>query len=504
MRKTRQFTPDEDEPLLVAWHRGDLSAFETLIWKYQKRIFNIALRLTGVEGAAAEAAENSFVAAYQDIRSLRAGVRFSAWLIAITLRECRSLNDCRTEELEETYTSVNAAGELKDKLALYILALPPELAELVLLRYVRGYSIPRIAEIFQIREDAIEARLYRAEDELAAALNKLKTPSFVTNPKAAHPEIRVKFAAYLDNSADEVSKELVKTHLTSCGACREALSELEWMAEHLRSIPDVEPPHWLAAATMKRISSAPAERKVQKPSSPFKFQIAAAFITLAVIGGLVFQLSRKPVPPVESPQTSVATEKALPGKQPEPAIGRSLTTLLKGVFGSSGTQSTSAPVTQQPARIPLPAESRQPEAVPVLAVPPQKQTVTPALQQEQAPKPKTDLGSPSPQEWGDSPPQNRAPQKKSPVRLRGGDLSVLLQVADPSAVSAEIEAAVVAAGGKINGRAYSGGNDILYTRIDTDRFLELMGRLSRTGKIQELPEPPDGVDGGVELIIRWH
>jgi hypothetical protein len=136
--------------------------------------------------------------------------------------------------------------------------------------------------------------------------------------------------------------------------------------------------------------------------------------------------------------------------------------------------------------------------------PPQKQTVTPLLKQEQAPKPKTDLRSQPPQEWGDSPPQNRAPQKSPPVRFRGTDHSVLLQVTDPSAASAEIEAAVVAVGGKITGRAYSGGNDIFYTRIDTDRFLDLMARLSRTGKIQELPEPPDGVDGGVELMIKWH
>jgi hypothetical protein len=154
--------------------------------------------------------------------------------------------------------------------------------------------------------------------------------------------------------------------------------------------------------------------------------------------------------------------------------------------------------------MPLPAESRQPEAAPALPAPPQKQTVAPTLPLEQAPKPKTDLSSPPPQEWGDAPPQNRAPQKKSPVRTRGGELAVLLQVADPSAASQEIEAAVIAAGGRVTGRAYSGGNDVFYTRIDVNRYLDLMGRLSRTGKLQELPEPPDGVDGGVELIIKWH
>lgn len=504
MRKTRQFTPDEDEPLLLAWHRGDVSAFETLIWKHQKRIFNIALRLTGVEGAAAEAAENSFVSAYQDIRSLRAGVRFSAWLISITLRECRSLNDCRTEELEETYTSINAAGELKDKLALYILVLPPELAELVLLRYVRGYSMPRIAEIFQIREEVIESRLFSAEEELAASLRKLNNPSFETNLKLAHPEIRIKFAAYLDNSADEASKDLVKTHLTGCGSCREALSELEWMAEHLRSIPDVEPPHWLATATMKRIISAPVKSKVQKPPSPFKFQIAAAFITLAAISGLVFQLLRKPVAPVEPSTISAAAEKAIQEKQQESAAPVRFSTLLKGVFGGNAAVSPATPTVQQPVNIPRPAEPSKPEVAPVLPVLPQKQTVAPSSPQEPAAKPKPELAPQAPPEWGDAPPQSRVPLKKSPVRARGSELSVLLQVVDPSAATTDIEAAVAAAGGRITGRAYSSGNDILYTRIDTDRFLDLMGRLSRTGRIQELPEPPDGVDGGVELVIKWH
>ena len=47
MSNIRQFTPDEDAPLLLSWHRGDLSAFETLVWKYQKRIFNLAILLTG-------------------------------------------------------------------------------------------------------------------------------------------------------------------------------------------------------------------------------------------------------------------------------------------------------------------------------------------------------------------------------------------------------------------------------------------------------------------------
>jgi hypothetical protein len=78
-----------------------------------------------------------------------------------------------------------------------------------------------------------------------------------------------------------------------------------------------------------------------------------------------------------------------------------------------------------------------------------------------------------------------------------------MATADPVAVIPEIEAAVAAVGGIITGRAHSGGSDILYTRIDIDRFFDLMNRLAKSGRIQELPQPPVGTEGAVELIIRW-
>jgi hypothetical protein len=62
---------------------------------------------------------------------------------------------------------------------------------------------------------------------------------------------------------------------------------------------------------------------------------------------------------------------------------------------------------------------------------------------------------------------------------------------------------VTASGGTITGRAFSSGNDILYTRIDVDKLIELMRRLGKIGKIQELPELPDNAEGMIDLVIRW-
>ena len=84
----------------------------------------------------------------------------------------------------------------------------------------------------------------------------------------------------------------------------------------------------------------------------------------------------------------------------------------------------------------------------------------------------------------------------------GGEVEVTLAVKDPVAAAGAIEKAVTRLGGTITGRAYSEG-DILYTRIDGQKFTELIDRLSRIGTMQERPQLTEGAAGTVDLVIRW-
>jgi len=427
MKKFSQFTPDEDSPLLLSWYRGDFSAFETLIWKYQKRVFNLALLLTGAEKAAGEVVENSFVSAYQNIRSLKSTARFSSWLIGLALQECREFNDYQRDESkspEEPELNLDDessyAAALHKKLELCIRELPVELSEAILLRYVRGYSLDRVEEILQISGDIVLSRLFEAQETLACWLRSdTDDPAELAAMKKAvrsvHPEIRRNFSAYLDNSAEVAEKELTKEHLKSCGSCREALAELEWMVEDIKGIPDVEPPHWLAPSIMQKVKSAPAKPAKVKTPADRKVQIAVAVLFIAVIGIFYFLFKGKtePEPALERSENQPVpppppTQKAGPAGNKSPAIPQ-------GVFRGAPTPAENPPVTYKsvgPPSFPLPTElppERTLQPTPSLKpVPPLADSKSDQLQKREKPA----AMQPGLQEWGGPLPQGSSIDQK--------------------------------------------------------------------------------------------
>ncbi len=67
--------------------RGDLDSFNRLVLQYQEMVYNQAYRLLGDEAGAADAAQETFLSAYNHLRSFRGG-SFKAWLLRITTNTC--------------------------------------------------------------------------------------------------------------------------------------------------------------------------------------------------------------------------------------------------------------------------------------------------------------------------------------------------------------------------------------------------------------------------------
>jgi len=517
MGKIQLFTPDEDSQLLLSWHRGDLSAFETLVWKYQKRIFNLAILLTGDHEAAATATENSFLTAYQDIRSLTGKSRFSTWLVAITLKECRKLNYFRAAEsspsevpasagLQDIIDSVSPSAMMQ-KLAFCLKEMPVELTELILLRYARGYSLDKLEEIFQIRADILLSRLFEAEEALTACLKGvLNRSGDISTP---HPEIRRNFSAYLDSSGDDAEKVITKAHLKSCGSCREALADLEWMIEHLKSLPDEEPPLWLTSAIMQKAKNIPKKEAEVKRPSYLTIQVAAGMLLLAIIGfsGYLLTTGKETFTAKPGNESSRKGKGAVKSGEEKSASPEELTSPLKGVFRGAGLledkKPKAAPTPPSPSG--SSTQGNLPTSLPATTSPPSRTEQLPITFKAEPPPKRESLEKPQlPSEWGDIQTPSRTPQKKAPVpRRNSGELAVVLTASDPLAAIQEIETAVTSLGGKITGRAYSSGNDILYTRIEVEKLIELMGRLRKVGKLQELPDLPDNAEGTIDLVIKW-
>ena len=77
------------EPHLVARaQEGDLPAFEELVRKYQREIYNLAFRLVQDPEEAKDMAQQTFMQAYMHIRDFRGQSQFRTWLFRIAINQC--------------------------------------------------------------------------------------------------------------------------------------------------------------------------------------------------------------------------------------------------------------------------------------------------------------------------------------------------------------------------------------------------------------------------------
>lgn len=75
-----------------------------------------------------------------------------------------------------------------------------------------------------------------------------------------HRDVRDRLGAYLDGDLTASARTAVDAHLEGCGECATLLGELRATLEHLRALPDPEPPIGLATRVMARVPEAPPLR----------------------------------------------------------------------------------------------------------------------------------------------------------------------------------------------------------------------------------------------------
>jgi hypothetical protein len=104
-------------------------------------------------------------------------------------------------------------------------------------------------------------------------------------------------------------------------------------------------------------------------------------------------------------------------------------------------------------------------------------------------------------QWGFAQPEYR--QESAGLTSRAKPVEVTLRVDDPETAVDGIEEAVTRSGGRIIHRVYGGAGHLLSVQVETGRFPELMGRLDRIGTLRKPAQPTAGVEGMVDLFIRW-
>ena len=195
MKGYGQSTLDDDYEIILRCQKGEVDAFEEIVKKYQKKMFNISYRITGDYNDSAEVVQDAFVSAYKSIRSFQGKSKFSTWLYAIVINLSRNrLKQVRTRayheevSIDDPVESVNgqiktepASGdlsalerlekrEINQKVQDCINSLESDFREVVVLRDIQGFSYQEIVALLKIAEGTVKSRLYRAREALRDCL----------------------------------------------------------------------------------------------------------------------------------------------------------------------------------------------------------------------------------------------------------------------------------------------------------------------------------------------
>lgn len=171
------FREVEDRDLVAQARRGKVDAYNVLISRWEKRVFNYLLRLVGDREDALDLTQEAFLKAYQNLSKLDDAGRFSPWLFRIAHNEAYSLlRRSRPEEAMDgeplASLAVERAAPLEVTLAVQaaLNRLKPDQRETVVLKVFEGFKFEEIAEITGAPVSTVKSRLYAAFDVLKDTL----------------------------------------------------------------------------------------------------------------------------------------------------------------------------------------------------------------------------------------------------------------------------------------------------------------------------------------------
>ena len=181
------FRAVEDADLISRARRGDVEAYNLLISRWEKRVYNYLLRLVGNREDALDLSQDVFLKAYQNLRKLDDPGRFAPWLYRIAHNEAFSLFRKRRPETdvadlppEPTDEGITVGGssvfplELSLAVASALGRLSPEQREAVVLKIYQGFKFEEMAEILGCPVSTVKSRVYTAFELLKVELAPIK------------------------------------------------------------------------------------------------------------------------------------------------------------------------------------------------------------------------------------------------------------------------------------------------------------------------------------------
>jgi RNA polymerase sigma-70 factor (ECF subfamily) len=193
--EARQQQRAEDDELIRAAQKGDRSAFDALVRRYDRSVLRLALHMLGNEQDAQDVHQDAFIKAYRHLSNFRFECSFYTWLYRIVTNLCLDQLRRRKSRKEDPSTVMDAAGEEMDLMANLqderatanpareldrknmhaaiqsaLESLTPRERTVFELKHYQGLKLRTIGEMLSTTEETAKNTLFRATRKLRAKL----------------------------------------------------------------------------------------------------------------------------------------------------------------------------------------------------------------------------------------------------------------------------------------------------------------------------------------------
>lgn len=184
-------TATSDEQIVERALTGDAEAFGEIVLRWQRRIFALSYGMLGREEDARDATQETFLAAFRNLRGFRGEAKVSSWLHRIAVNQCisrqrraKTRNEAAIEDEElRQASSFSAPVELSparvaegresvEAVRRAVNSLPSELRQIVVMKEFEELTFREISDVLDVPLSTVKSRLYTALGQLQMRLEK--------------------------------------------------------------------------------------------------------------------------------------------------------------------------------------------------------------------------------------------------------------------------------------------------------------------------------------------
>ena len=162
-----------DEQLIQGAIDGSDSAWRTLTKRYEKRLYNHALRMVGNPEDAMDLLQDVMLSVYRNLKNFRGDAPFSAWIFRIATFRCtdhlrkKKLNVTEFEETPDPKDQSNPASSFEtaqtnDEIIRLLALLPIDQRQVIELKFFQNFTFDEIGSQLGISSNTAKSRLYAA------------------------------------------------------------------------------------------------------------------------------------------------------------------------------------------------------------------------------------------------------------------------------------------------------------------------------------------------------